>query len=467
MAWKDRVKNAGSKVSGGFSKVFRRQAAGPSATNLEQTEGEKLMALRLKRAEAEARAPYQLFDRAAFVRGTKKYSAIIIILILIALPVIIFVYLSTSSHTGFFSYQEQSYYGPIFSGVWSYISPIWGLISGELACVANPVSCVGVQNTNVTQNVYPTFTSFLSANPSQGTQTTFITSSYPGTPADLFYTVQNTANVPLGYDTSNNVLLNTSCGSTDDPAATFNCQYSTNITSPKPYDARLSPVLEAGQTITNQTAVNVFCPTNLQVQLDSIASIQLNFTITNYSAASIVPIEFVTNAYATELSIAGQELVPNAPTVSFVSPGPISIILSTSDPQPIETQSGNMPISVQVSNANPGNSYSLNALSVFIPMSLWSVNVSSEISQLNPIWSCSQANGGRTMGFVLPSSGYWNCTAKNPNDIVQLVLPQVLSLPGAEHFDTVPLLAHVNYNYIQKMNMPYVIRGSSAVSCSS
>ncbi len=468
MAWRDRAKNAYSKVRGGVSKIFTRGPSSAGSSKLDALK-EQLEELRLKQAVQAERTPYRLFDRAKFVRGTKKYSAIIIILFLIALPVIIFVYLSASGHTGFFSYQEQSYYGPIFSAIGSYISPIWGLISGELTCVANPVACVSPTQGPVTNYTAPTFSSFITANPTQNPAVAIITANYPGTPTDLFYTVEDTANVPLGSGTDNNILLNTSCGSTNDPAAAFDCQYSTNVTSPKEYKVDLTPLIYPSQTITNQTSINAFCPTNLQVSVangGSIASLQLNFTIENYSAASIAPIEFVTSSYAEELSVAGQPLMANAPTVNFVSPGPIHISLSTSVPQPVETNTGDMPINVEVNNSGTGNYY-LNSLSIFVPMSLWSVNVLSEMSQLNPTWRCSPATGGLTANFVLPSADYWDCSAENPNSVIPLVLPQLVTLPGAEHFDTVPLLAHINYNYIEDMDMPYVIRAGSAGACSS
>ncbi len=476
MAWRDRVKNAGSKIRNAGSKVssslFRRNSPASSAPSTpNDTIAEQLSALRLKQAEAAAREPYQLFNRANVVRGAKKYSAILIILVLISLPVIIFVYLSVSNHTGFFSYQEQSYYGPIFSAIGSYISPLFSLVSNELACVANPVTCAGTQNTNVTQSVYPTFTSFLTTVPTQNPQTAFIISSSSANPVDLFYTVKNTANVDLGTKVGIPVLVNTSCGSTDDPAAAFNCIYTTGITSPTEYDAGLTPLIYSGQTITNQTAIGVSCPPSTspgnQVQLDSIASLQLNFTIENYTAASIFPIELVENAYAQELSVAGQPLIANAPSVTFVSPGPVQVTLSTSEPQPVETITGNIPINIGVTNSGSGSNYYLNSLSVFVPMSLWPVNPSdrSNPNNPNPSWTCSPSNGGRTTNFVLPNNNYWNCTAQNPNNVVQLVLSQVTTLPGAEHFDTVPLLAHINYDYIQDMDMPYVLRGESSTTC--
>lgn len=425
---------------------------------------ERMQKLDLERALKESRASTQLFDRDKMVKGAKKYSAIILIIILLALPVGIFFYVNSANHTGPFSYQLESYYGPFFSQISSFITPLFSLISNELTCVANPVNCVGTHNSNQTQQVYTTFTSFLSTQPSQNPQTIFLTSSSGNTLGQLFYTVQNTANVPLGSGTSNDILLNESCGSNNDPAATINC-VGTTPQSPAFVEngVQLLPVIFTQQTIENRTDLSVQCPWNPNVQLNSIASLQLNFTVKNYSAATIFPIQFMDSTFYQQLVSSQQTFNPTQPSISFVSPGPVQVTLSTTEPQPIVTDTGNMPISIAVSQeAGAGGTFHINSLSIFIPKSLWSSAPSSSG------WSCSTSNGGRSQQFILPGNNYWNCTSQLGDAIqqggAQFTLPQVLSLNG-EHFNSVPLLAYINYNYYQSMDMPFIVRTGGGVSC--
>ncbi|MCL5101069.1 MAG: hypothetical protein M1348_00455 [Candidatus Parvarchaeota archaeon] len=414
----------------------------------------------------ELRKSKQFIDTDAISRGAKKYGLLLLIIFLLFLPVGIFLFVNSANHTGPFSYQMQSYYGPFFSQIGSFISPLASLVSNELACVSNPVNCVGTHNTNKTVQVYNTFTSFISASPSEQYQTIFLTGSGKPytTQAQLFYTVQDTADVPLGTDTSNNILLSESCGSSSNPAATINCLGTTPQSTAPQKNLQFIPMIFQQQTVENQTPIAVQCPWNPNVQLNAISSLRLNFTIENYSAATIFPILFEDNLFYQQLESSQQSVSANQPSVSFVSPGPVQVTLSTSEPQPIVTNNGNTIITVAVSQLTGAEgAFHINQLSIFIPKSLWGSLQSSSG------WACGNAVGGRHQQFVLPSgAGYWQCNSTLGDAIqqggAQFTLPSLNNLGGL-HFDTLPILAYINYNYNQSMDMPFIVRAGGGVSC--
>ncbi len=418
--------------------------------------------MEVAKAKKEIAAESAIFNGAKIRRGVKKFGLVIGLLILIMLPIGLFLYLGYTSHTGAFSYQEESYYGPVFSSVWSFIAPLGNLITSELSCVANPVSCLGTRTTTITQQVYPTFASFLSLSASN-TQTVFLTTQSPsGTNlGQLFYSMENTGNVPIGVGTSNQVSVNVSCGSSNDAAAVTNCQQLTNMTSTTRYD---SAYLFPGDTLVHETSINGHCPvsgSNIGTSGGTIASLSFNFTIYNYSAATIFPIEFEDNSFNQQLISSSQVLVPSLPSVNFVSPGPLQIALSLREPMPILTAATVIPVDTAITNNGAGGT-SLNSFSIFVPMSLWPTSPES----LNAgVWRCSPSNGGTRMNFAFPGSNYWNCSAVNPLSASQIILPAVSSLSGM-HFNTVPILGYINYNYIQYLDMPFIIR-PEGITCPS
>jgi hypothetical protein len=447
----------------GFRKTPKKSDKDTSFEDL-QKKTEELQARKyeaeIKEIQRESRNRTQIFDFETLRRNTKRRAAVIFIVLLVISPVIVFFFLSSTSHQGPFAYNLEAYYTSVFAPVSSLISPLFGIVTSQLACIGNPVVCVGQQTTNITVVVYPTFTSFVTVTPASSIQTVFLTGN--DTPANLFYTVSNNANVPLGASTNNALFLNESCGSTDNPAEAHICVVTT---SPKVIlsNASFSSVLLSKQTLTNETKMSVSCPSkSSNIALPTLSSLILNFTIKNYSAGSILPVQFVSQQFSQQLLASSQPLEPNLPSVSFVSPGPLQIVMSVVEPMPIITGTGNIPITITVKNNGVGaNAYKVNSLSIFLPKSMWPT------SPQGSGWKCVSSTSSIKMQFAIPGSSYWVCTNTESTQQLQsagtqFVLPQITSLSSL-HFNTVPIFAYMNYNYYEYMNMPYKISASGSV----
>ncbi len=420
----------------------------------------KKIELEIKQSERAEKRENSAFNFGGAKRRVKRSAVWLILILIIITPLIVFYFEASSSHSGPFNYTFEAYYTSVFAPIGSFISPLTSLISSQSMCIFNPINCVGQQNVNITKVVYPTFTSFVSFTPASNPQTAFLTGN--NTPVNLYYDVENTANIPLGFATNNALVLNESCGSTNNPPAAHICTATTSPTTMLS-NANFVSALLAGATTPNQTTVSVSCPLkNSQISLPTLASIILNFTIKNYSAASLFPIQFVSKQFDQQLSLSSQALIPNQPSISFVSPGPVQVTMSAVEPLPILTDSGNVPILIAIKNKGSGNNgYKINSLSLFVPKSLWPSNPQSTG------WNCSTSTHSIKMQFALPGSSYWMCTTNASSQQLessgaQFVLPQLTSL-STMHFDTVPILAYINYDYYEYSDMPYIIRSSGSV----
>ncbi|MCL4399565.1 hypothetical protein M1293_03635 [Candidatus Parvarchaeota archaeon] len=376
---------------------------------------------------------------------------------------ILFVFYSFETHSFLFSYNEQAFYGPFFSTLFSLSSGLVNSLSSNLACVANPVACSNLYTTPQVVNSPNTFQSFISASETPA-ETQLIMSLNPQQ-EELFYSVQNTGSVPLGLSTSNPLYMNISCGNSNDQAAGIICNSTlTSFSQPAgskyadnvPFIGEIFP----GQTIENETAFYLQCPSSSStVILPAVASIEANFTIKNYSSATLMPLELASKTFIDQLIQSSQSFSPQAPSISFVSSGPVSIVVSTPEPQPVLTESGQIPISVQIQNNGQGK-YLINKLELFISKDLWPVNPASS----NTGWSCSSSASVRQLDFVLPNESFWDCVYSQPitPSLSGFIfkLPQVSSLNGL-HFDTLPVIGLANYNYFQSLDMPFIIRNES------
>lgn len=470
------------KSPGFFARMRDKRIAG--MVDKERGMQNRIQELEYTQLKRQVASETALVQGTAIYKGFKKIAYLVIGLLLIAIVGFLVIGPALTNHRGVFSYQDQAFYSPFINGISSFLSPLFSGFSGDIGCVVQAFSgtaCIGYSTSATVQNVYPTFNSFLTLTPAPGTvnsifgsyQALFLTSK-SGSPGQLFYSVQNTANVPLGTDTNNPILLNESCGNPSDPAAGTNCMATTVFTPNIPPNSKFVSIILPQQTIENHTNLEASCPGALPgevlpssgtVTVPSVGIIGANFTVKNYSAATTYPIEFLDSGFAQQLESASQAVQPNQKSVNFVTPGPLQITISASEPLPITTNTGSIPLSIAIDNYGTG-SYVINMLSVFIPKSLWP----------NPItigsYTCSSSNGGRRLNFILPNSSYWNCTLVTPIQQNQFsgssgafVLPQVTSLPPAQHFDTVPIITYLNYNYIQSMSsFTYVVLNES-LSC--
>lgn len=313
----------------------------------------------------------------------------------------------------------------------------------------------GCSAAHVIQPASSTFQSFVTLTPSA--QNIYL-SSAGGVSGQEYYSVKNDGNVPLGSSTSNPLSINLSCGSSS------TCKSLITFESPTTNSfIPLTSYLLPSTTITNGTSFNVACNPNIFTTspLTVGVSFSANLSVDNYTAASISPLEFVSQSFDAQLLSSSSPLIPNQPSVTFVSPGPVQISVVPLEPLPIITSSSDIPLSVKLSNSGSGT-YSTNLVSVFVPSSIWSS--SAELAALNPSWTCAVSKQETRLNFVFPGSSFWNCTpsGNQVHPSMQFILPPVTSL-GELHFNTVPILASVDYNYYQQT--PIFFSVISEVSC--
>ncbi len=406
------------------------------------------------------RSARQLIDRDVLVRSAKKYTLLIVPVLIIVVVVIIYWYAygQNSNSANYFN----TYYGSYFNSFKGLISQLVGSIQGGIAYMNNPYG-TGKPPVHVI-NTTQTFSSFLIPTSVSNQQLTMTDSPQLGT---LLYSVKDNSNVPLGLDSNNNVLVSIGCGNTNSQQSARVCQemFSSFVTPKKSSSAQISgipliPEMLPSETIENQTSFYFNCP-SVSLTYPTGASMLTNFTVENYTAAAILPVEFISYRFSQKLLASSQALVPSTPSFDFVTPGPLQIKMGVSINQPVSTQVESVPISVTIENTGSGaysGSYSISSLGLFINKQFYPNNPS------NGNWQCSDAVSHTLEGFVFPGSGYWYCTLSSsqlgsPSSIFSL--PAVTSLNGL-HFNTMSIVASVTYNYSELLNMPFQVNNETA-----
>ncbi len=391
----------------------------------------------------------------------KLIIGFVIIVIVISIPMFLFY-----THSGIFSYQIES-----FSGITSFFSPLFSEVSQSFYCLSSPISCVTTTSTVVNQTA-PTFTSFLSINTPSQPQILFTSGS-----GYLFYDLGNTANVPLGANRPNQFSITYTCGSNE------LCQ---NLTSlGKNSKTVQNPVLLfPGSTIQQQFLINGKCPSNqnLAKQLPVEAQLYVETDVSNYSAGSIFPVNYINYSFYNQLLSSSQAFIPNQYSVVYVSPGPVQISISTDMKQPILSNT-NLSMLVQIQNNGQGEYY-LNNLTVFIPAYIpgqqagfssvstmaitLPVNSGGGTQSINlNVGQCILSSGGQVQNFVFPGDTFFKCNldvSSNPHlSSINFILPPP-ELLNNEHFDTIPILLYVNYNYVQNYTIPFIVENTTSCS---
>ncbi len=408
------------------------------------------------------KAKNKVFNFGAHKRAAKivlPFLVLIVIIIVVAYP-----YISHSPVVANVNSYMQIHYGSTYGKIGSLFSSLWNSVVSGFAFIENPFASQ-IPPPTIT-NATPTFTSFLALTvPSNQ----YLTLTGTSETQSFEYSVKDTSNVPLGSGTPNNVLVNMSCGNTYSKQATTVCEDLINTFEQPPATSQsFPPVVEnvglikeifPTQQITNSTLVQFKCPSS-PITFPTGGSLLLNFTVFNYSTASIMPLEFVSQSFDSQL-ISSSPLIPSQPSISFTAAGPVQVKLSTDALEPILTKLGAVPISLSIGNSGTGG-YHLNSLSLFISTALSSSNPATNPS--NGLWTCQVSSGMQRQNFVFPS-GYWNCTISNPALLQSssnffFTLPALQTLNGL-HFDTIPVLAYANYNYIQQLNIPFVVQNQT------
>ena len=410
------------------------------------------------RLEQENKAKTRLFDHEAVTRGLKKHSVILApFLILIVIVVAYFVFVAPTN-VGIVSLQLT--YGSIFSRVGSLLSSGISSISTFVAQIQNPNLFVTQPKLTAT-NSTPTFSSFLTFSYPSKQEVVLTANPQEG---EIQYSVSNTGNVPLGPGTPNNLEVNISCGNTVSPGAATFCRdmltkfvspSQTQSASPVIQDASLVSVLAPGETKENITTFDLSCPSSSDKLVFPLSmSLLASFLVKNYTAAVILPVEFMSNSFQSQLVSSAEAFVPAEPSFNFYSAGPVQIEVYTVVHQPVITKLDSVPLEVTLKN-NGNYPYEINNLSLYISKEFYPSSPSSSY------WNCVNANPVQMQGFEFPSTGYWDCYINNTKILTSgsnfyLDLNPVNSLNGM-HFNTMTVLGDVNYNYNETLNMPVVI----------
>ena len=410
------------------------------------------------RLEEERKIKTRLFDTDTLIRNAKKHSLIIAPFIILLVIIVIYFIFIAPTNVGIV-YTEVTY-GSIFSKIGSLISSGISSISTFIADVQNPNLLISQpQVTSV--NSTPTFLSFLTFNYPTNQEVVLTTNPQQGT---IFYSVYNNGNIPLGPATPNNLQVNISCGSTVSSGAAKFCQdmlteftnpAETQSSPPAIKDSSLVNILAQGETKENTTTFELSCPPPTdKLTFPLSMSFLASFLIKNYTAAVILPIEFMSNSFQSQLVSSAQSFVPAEPSFNFYSAGPVQIEVYTVVRQPIVTKIDSVPLEVTIKN-NGNYPYEINELSLYISKDFYPSNPATSY------WNCVTATPIQRQGFQFPGSNYWDCYISNSNILKSgstfyLDLSPVSSLNGM-HFNTMTVIGYVNYNYNESLNMPVVV----------
>jgi len=410
------------------------------------------------RLEQESKAKTKLFDTESIKRSAKKHFIIAIpFIILLVLVVLYFIFIAPTN-VGIV-YTEVAY-GSIFSKIGGLLSSGISSISTFIAGVQNPNLLITQPQVTAT-NSTPTFSSFLTFSYPSNQEVVLTSDPQQGT---ILYSVYNNGNVPLGPDTPNNLEINLSCGSTVSPGAAKFCQDmlskfisppETQSSPPAIKDSSLVSILAPGETKENITTFELSCPSaSDKLTFPLSMSLLASFLIKNYTAAVILPVEFMSDSFQSQLVSSSQAFVPAEPSFNFYSAGPVQIEVYTVVKQPVITKIDSVPLEVTLKN-NGNYPYQVNNLSIYISKYFYPSNPSTSY------WHCVTANPVKMQGFQFPGSSYWDCYISNSKILSSgstfyLDLNPVKSLQGM-HFNTMTVIGYVNYNYNETLNMPVVI----------
>ena len=408
--------------------------------------------------EEENKAKTRLFNTGSIIKSLKKYSLILAPFLILLVVIVVYFIFVAPTNVGIV-YTEVTY-GSIFSKIGSLLSSGISSISTFIAEVQNPNLLV-TQPQITAVNSTPTFLSFLTFSYPPNQEVVLTTNPQQGT---ILYSVYNSGNVPLGPDTPNNLEVNISCGSTISPGAAEFCQdmltkfitpSETQSSPPAIKNSSLVNILVQGETKENTTTFQLSCPPSAD-KLTFPLSISFlgSFLVKNYTAAVILPIEFMSDSFQSQLVSSAQAFVPAEPSFNFYSAGPVQIEVYTVVKQPIITKADSIPLEVTLKN-NGNYPYEINNLSLYINKAFYPSNPTTSY------WNCVTASPIQRQGFQFPGSGYWDCYINNSKVLSSgpnfyLDLSPVSSLNGM-HFNTMTVLGYVNYNYNETLNMPVVI----------
>ncbi|MCW1293974.1 MAG: hypothetical protein OH316_01665 [Candidatus Parvarchaeota archaeon] len=418
-------------------------------------------------------------------------GGVVLIVLILGVGGWLFVSSGIISHTGIFSYQIGGFYGPYISIISGYISSTTSSITSFLSNPEGYITNYFFPKTTSVQTPITTFTSFVSITPPATEQSLYITSSSASSSAntqDLLFIADNLANVPLGSNYLNKLKFNVTCAPGDNVC--------TNLTDLAGGELVQPNVIFQNNQLQLSAPVNVHCPTNnkaLAKQLPVQTSVNIIADTTNYTAASLLNLEYINSTFYNELISSSQAILPTQEATVIPSQGPLEVIPNLGQSEPLQNDQ-NASISITIDNLGSG-SYALNNLTIYIPETDPPAGISTDASTIIPGGgsgsspaasspSMTQSNGYELQGidylnsltfqcvslstgannglnivqnFAFPTYGYIKCWPLNLNQNSFLFQFSNFFMQNNEHFETMPVLLQINYNYTSTASLPFYV----------
>ncbi|MGC8681878.1 MAG: hypothetical protein ACP5TF_01120 [Candidatus Acidifodinimicrobium sp.] len=396
--------------------------------------------------------------------------------VLIGLLVVIagawFLLSGIASHTGIFSYQLGSFYGPYISSIESYTSSTFSMISGFLSNPQGYITNYFFPKTTSVQPPVTTFTSFVTITPPPSEQSLYITSSSSSNSQNLEFVVGNSANLPLGSTYPNKLNLDIACAKGDNICS--------NLTNLEYGESASLNVVFPGSEVQESVPIEVHCPTDnppLAKQLPVQSSVEITASATNYTAASLLNLEYINSTFYGQLLYSSQTYIPSEEATVVPSQGPLEIIPNLGESEPVLNDQ-NASISIQINNLGSGT-YVLNNLTVYLPYKYFFYNgVSYEgysflsvVNKNKNSFDCSLLDTGQNsqldvvQNFAFPTYGYIKCWPDNMKQSSFLFELPSFTMPNQAHFETIPLIFQTDYNYTQTSSVSFYVINDT--TCSS
>lgn len=406
----------------------------------------------------------------------KKFSLAAAVLIILIIVIGAIWFIRSQFVSPFLKYKIGGIYEPYFSAFSGYVSSTVSSISGFLS---NPEGYINnyffPKTTQVTQPVM-TFTSFVSITPPASEQSLYITPSSSASAQNLLFVAGNLANVPLGSNYPNKLKFNVTCAPGNEVC--------TNLTNLAGGELVQPSVIFPGNQLQQSAPVSVHCPTNnkaLAKQLPVQTSVQIISDATNYTAASLLDLEYMNSTFYGELVSSSQAVLPIQEATVIPSQGPLEVTPNIGESEPLLSDQ-NVSVSITINNLGSGP-FVVNNLTIYVPESFTTKKIN-YIPLQHPVLSTSQTEGYSLQGidelnslafqcvslgqtandnlnivqnFVFPTYGYIKCWPRDLNQESFLFQLSSFIMPNSSHFEMIPMLFQMSYNYTSTASLSFYV----------
>ncbi|MBE5727834.1 hypothetical protein IHE50_00230 [Candidatus Parvarchaeota archaeon] len=474
---KNGIKKGAGKIRGALGRVPGVKATGKGVADyLQKRQQTKQSFNQLSPREKLAQIELSKMKSAKRRKGL-GFGAMVLIVLLLIVGGAWFVLSGIASHTGVFSYQVGGFYGPYISSIESYTSSTFSMISKFLSNPEGYITDYFFPQTTVVTPPVTTFTSFVTITPPPSEQSLYITSSSssPSNPPpsqNLEFVIGNSANLPLGSGYPNKLNLDITCAKGDNV-----CSNLTDLGNGKSFSPN---VIFPGSEVQESAPIDIWCPTNnpsLAKELPVQSSVQIIANATNYTAASLLNLQYINSTFYNELLYSSQAYIPAEQATVVPSQGPLEVIPNLGESEPVASAQ-NASISIKINNLGSGN-YALNNLTVYLPykysfyngVSYEGYSFSSVVNMNKNSFDCSLLDISQNnqldivQNFAFPTYYYIKCWPTNLQQSSFLLELPNFTMPNEAHFETIPIIFQMNYNYTQTSSVSfYVINDTKCAS---